>query len=226
MATVSRAPTVTTDDAVARGVRARPTETVKVTEASPTLEKVANRDRAAASCIRGSAITDTVNGARTPATRRTTGGSITDILLCRSWQSPGLSVTASGGSFTAGSDITRSVSGHDHLAGGPRHPARRRTWSTRSWSARRSAAGDAAQQRRVVQFGETRPRTGAHRQAEHRQGGSPVAGGGTVVEFGDTLTYTLTVSTTGQLIQPNVKVDGLRARATTRRVRSRARRRT
>ena len=35
---------------------------------------------------------------------------------------------------------------------------------------------------------------------------SPVAGGGTVVEFGDTLTYTLTVSATGELTQNNVVV--------------------
>ena len=35
---------------------------------------------------------------------------------------------------------------------------------------------------------------------------SPVAGGGTVVEFGDTLTYTLTVSATGNLTQSNVVV--------------------
>ncbi len=35
---------------------------------------------------------------------------------------------------------------------------------------------------------------------------SPVAGGGTVVEFGDTLTYTLTVSATGELTQDNVVV--------------------
>ena len=36
---------------------------------------------------------------------------------------------------------------------------------------------------------------------------SPVAGGGTVVEFGDTLTYTLTVSATGELTQNNVVVN-------------------
>ena len=35
---------------------------------------------------------------------------------------------------------------------------------------------------------------------------SPVAGGGTVVEFGDTLTYTLTVSATGEATQHNVVV--------------------
>ena len=35
---------------------------------------------------------------------------------------------------------------------------------------------------------------------------SPVAGGGTVIEFGDTLTYTLTVSATGELTQNNVVV--------------------
>ena len=35
---------------------------------------------------------------------------------------------------------------------------------------------------------------------------SPVAGDGVVVEFGDTLTYTLTVSTTGALAQPDVVV--------------------
>ena len=35
---------------------------------------------------------------------------------------------------------------------------------------------------------------------------SPVAGGGVVVEFGDTLTYTLTVSATGELTQHDVKV--------------------
>ncbi len=35
---------------------------------------------------------------------------------------------------------------------------------------------------------------------------SPVAGNGTLVEFGDTLTYTLTVSATGALTQPNVVV--------------------
>jgi uncharacterized repeat protein (TIGR01451 family) len=35
---------------------------------------------------------------------------------------------------------------------------------------------------------------------------SPVAGNGTVVEFGDTLTYTLTVTATGNLNQPNVVV--------------------
>ena len=35
---------------------------------------------------------------------------------------------------------------------------------------------------------------------------SPVAGGGTVVSFGDTLTYTLTVNATGNITQPNVVV--------------------
>jgi uncharacterized repeat protein (TIGR01451 family) len=35
---------------------------------------------------------------------------------------------------------------------------------------------------------------------------SPIAGGGTVVGFGDTLTYTLTVSATGEQRQPNVIV--------------------
>jgi uncharacterized repeat protein (TIGR01451 family) len=35
---------------------------------------------------------------------------------------------------------------------------------------------------------------------------SPVAGAGTVIEFGDTLTYTLTVSATGELTQNNVVV--------------------
>ena len=35
---------------------------------------------------------------------------------------------------------------------------------------------------------------------------SPVAGGGVVVEFGDTLTYTLTVSATGELTQHDVVV--------------------
>ena len=36
---------------------------------------------------------------------------------------------------------------------------------------------------------------------------SPVAGNGVVVKFGDTLTYTLTVSATGTLNQPNVVVN-------------------
>ncbi|MDQ1600449.1 MAG: hypothetical protein QOD68_1923, partial [Actinomycetota bacterium] len=36
---------------------------------------------------------------------------------------------------------------------------------------------------------------------------SPVAGNGVVVEFGDTLTYTLTVNATGTLSQPNVVVN-------------------
>ena len=38
---------------------------------------------------------------------------------------------------------------------------------------------------------------------------TPVAGNGVVVKFGDTLTYTLTVSATGTLNQPNVVVTGL-----------------
>lgn len=115
------------------------------------------------------------------------------------------SVTASGGTYSAGTDITKS-------AGTIRWVVDLAPGETRTFTYNVTVNFNAPELSTLVNTAEFfgLKATTTHRVPEGDltivKTVSPVAGGGTVVEFGDTLTYTLTVTATGTLNQTNVVV--------------------
>jgi uncharacterized repeat protein (TIGR01451 family) len=115
------------------------------------------------------------------------------------------SVTASGGSYTAGGDITKS-------AGTIKWTVDLAPGASKTFTYTVQVNFDAPQLATLVNLAEF---FGLQATTTHRVPSgalaivkevSPVAGNGVLVEFGDKLTYTLTASATGTLNQPNVIV--------------------
>jgi uncharacterized repeat protein (TIGR01451 family) len=190
------------DNLVAVHACGMPSETVKVTNASPTLEKVANPP--SGSVVQpGDTIVYTVTVGNT-GDAAIDDGLVTDILPPYVTVDAA-SVTASGGTFVAGPGITTSA-------------------GTITWTVDLAPGATKALVYKVVvnqtapqlatllnkakffQFEKTTTHTVPSGKLTIVKEVSPVAGGGTVVEFGDKLTYTLTASATGTLNQPNVIV--------------------
>lgn len=180
-----------------------PSETVRVFSGpGPTLEKVA--DPPTGSVVqRGQVVTYTVTVGNTGDVA-IDDGVVTDTLPAYVTVDQA-SVTASGGSFTVGGDRTKSsgtIKWTVDLAPG----------QTTSFTYKVTVDADAPELATLVNLVEF---FGIQRTTTHRVPGgdlaivkevTPVAGNGVVVEFGDTLTYTLTVTALGQQNQTNVVV--------------------
>jgi uncharacterized repeat protein (TIGR01451 family) len=179
-----------------------PSETVKVTESTPTLQKVANPP--SGSIVQpGSAITYTVTVGNT-GDAAIEDGLVTDILPPYV-TADAASVTASGGTFTAGSDITKSagtITWTVDLAPGATKALVYKVVVNQTVPQLASLLNTA----KFFQLQKTTTHTTPSGKLTIVKAVSPVAGNGVVVNFGDTLTYTLTVSATGTLDQPDVVV--------------------
>ena len=179
-----------------------PSETVKVTNVSPTLEKVANPP--SGSVVQpGETIVYTVTVGNT-GDAAIDDGLVTDILPPYVTVDAA-SVTASGGTFIAGSDITTSagtITWIVDLAPGATKALVYKVVVNQTAPQLATLLNKA----KFFQFEKTTTHTVPSGKLTIVKEVSPVAGGGTVVEFGDKLTYTLTASATGTLDQPNVIV--------------------
>jgi uncharacterized repeat protein (TIGR01451 family) len=174
-----------------------PSETVKVTQASPTLEKVANPP--SGSVVQpGDTITYTVtvgNSGDAPID----DGVVTDILPPYVTVDAA-SVTASGGTFTAGSDITVSagtITWTVDLATGATKALVYKVVVSQTVPTPATLVNRA----RFFQFEKTTTHQVPTGKLTIVKEVRPVAGGGVVVTFGDTLTYKLPVGGTGNLNQ-------------------------
>ena len=170
---------------------------------SPTLEKVANPP--SGSVVQpGQTITYTVSVGNV-GDAAIEDGVVTDILPPYVTVNPA-SVTASGGTFVAGSNIAVSAGTITWLVDLAPGQTTNLVYSV-VVSQTVPTPATLINKARFFQFEKTTTHLVPTGDLNVVKTVSPVAGGGTVVEFGDTLTYTLTVSATGQLVQPKVVID-------------------